>query len=560
LKNSCFQKFPDHIVEAHQPPEIFNFPFYYEPHPLAIFAAESLQHYLETQTDFKHNFGLIEGMEGLEIGKMFGVLVVENEQKELGYLTAFSGKLAGVNHLPRFVPPIYDMLEETGYFRQEEIVLTNINARIEELESAPAYIAELERHNNLVISSKEKIAKEKEKMKREKKERKRRRVEAETLMEAEAYEQLKEELKEESILGKFIYREYSLYLDTRVSESQNRLEKFQEKIDALKQERKVKSSALQQWLFDQYNFLNIRGQVKNVRGIFENTVTPTPPAGSGECAAPKLLQYAFQHKLKPLCMAEFWWGKPLKGEIRKKGHYYPACRGKCEPILAHMLDGISVEENPMLTNPAEGKTIPIVYEDDYIVAINKPAEFLSVPGKLIIDSVYERMRLKYPDATGPLIVHRLDMSTSGIMLIAKDKGTHKSLQTQFIKRRIKKRYVALLDGILEEAEGIIDLPLRVDLDNRPHQMVCYDHGKNAQTKWERKEEIGSQTKVHFFPITGRTHQLRVHASHPSGLNAAIVGDDLYGKRADRLHLHADRIEFWHHAFQKHILIEVEAPF
>ncbi len=214
----------------------------------------------------------------------------------------------------------------------------------------------------------------------------------------------------------------------------------------------------------------------------------------------------------------------------------------------------------MLVNPAEGVALETVYEDDYIAIVNKPAEFLSVPGITIQDSVYERMRLKYPNATGPLIVHRLDMSTSGLMLIAKDKNVHKSLQSQFIKRTVKKRYVALLNGLVSSDEGEIDLPLRVDLEDRPRQLVCYEHGKPAKTQWKVVAKNNNQTKIHFWPITGRTHQLRVHASHALGLNCPIVGDDLYGTKADRLHLHAEWIEFKHPITREMVTFEVAPEF
>jgi tRNA pseudouridine32 synthase/23S rRNA pseudouridine746 synthase len=260
-------------------------------------------------------------------------------------------------------------------------------------------------------------------------------------------------------------------------------------------------------------------------------------------------------------MAEFWWGQSPKSEIRKHKQFYPACKSKCEPILlSHMLKSIEIEANPFHENPAEGKDIEIVYEDEVLAIINKPAEFLSVPGKIISDSVYERVKKIYPKATGPLIVHRLDMSTSGLMLIAKNEETYVKLQSQFIKRTIKKRYVALLDGVLEANEGFIDLPLRVDLDDRPRQLVCYEHGKQAQTKWEVIEIKDDKTRVYFYPITGRTHQLRVHSSHEMGLKTPIVGDDLYGKKENRLHLHAEQITFFHPISMEEISIQKNAPF
>ncbi|HSD14594.1 MAG TPA: RluA family pseudouridine synthase, partial [Flavobacterium sp.] len=326
------------------------------------------------------------------------------------------------------------------------------------------------------------------------------------------------------------------------------------------EERKQKSADLQQQLFDQYHFLNNKGETKSLCAIFETTALLKPPAAAGECAAPKLLQYAYLNNLQPIAMAEFWWGESPKSEIRKHGQFYPACRGKCEPILGHMLEGLKVDENPLLINPALGVQLETIYEDDYLAVINKPAEFLSVPGINIMDSVYERMKLKYPEATGPLIVHRLDMATSGILLIAKDKDSHKLLQGQFIRRTVKKRYTALLDGIVKEDEGEIDLPLRIDLDDRPRQLVCYEYGKPAKTKYKVVERTNQNTRIHFWPITGRTHQLRMHASHATGLNCPIVGDDLYGTKADRLHLHAEWIEFKHPVSRETMTFEVPAAF
>jgi tRNA pseudouridine32 synthase/23S rRNA pseudouridine746 synthase len=225
-----------------------------------------------------------------------------------------------------------------------------------------------------------------------------------------------------------------------------------------------------------------------------------------------------------------------------------------------MLEGLTVDPNPMLDNPAEGKSLSIVYDDESIVVINKPAEFLSVPGKNIYDSVYARVLELYPTATGPLIVHRLDMSTSGLLIVAKNKEAHQQLQRQFIKRNVKKRYVALLAGVIQEDEGVIDLPLRVDLDDRPRQLVCYEHGKNAVTHWKVIKRTDTQTLIHFYPITGRTHQLRVHAAHSLGLNAPIVGDDLYGTKADRLHLHAEWIQVNHPVTYKKIQFQVDPEF
>jgi tRNA pseudouridine32 synthase/23S rRNA pseudouridine746 synthase len=225
-----------------------------------------------------------------------------------------------------------------------------------------------------------------------------------------------------------------------------------------------------------------------------------------------------------------------------------------------MMQGLNVAPNPMLENPAAGKELPLIYEDEHIFAVNKPAEFLSVRGKVIEDSVEHRMSLKFPDATGPLVVHRLDMSTSGILVGTKSLAVHKKLQEQFEKRTLTKRYIAVLEGIVDADEGFIDLPLRVDLDNRPFQLVDHEHGKSARTRFEVLDRLDHKTRIAFYPITGRTHQLRVHAAHPLGLNCPIQGDDLYGNRADRLYLHAETLIFMHPVTQEEIELHVQPPF
>ena len=259
-------------------------------------------------------------------------------------------------------------------------------------------------------------------------------------------------------------------------------------------------------------------------------------------------------------MAEFWWGDSPKNEIRRHGCYYPACKGKCEPILKHMLQGLSVEENPLLRELQQEKDLEIVYEDDALVVVNKPAGMLSVPGKLDVDSVYQRMKRRYPEATGPMIVHRLDMATSGLLLIAKTKEAHQNLQAQFKNRIVQKRYVALLSEVLAEEEGKILLPLRPDPEDRPRQVVDRIHGKTAITHYQVIGREKEGTRVFFYPQTGRTHQLRVHAAHPSGLNAPIIGDELYGKKAERLYLHAEYIAFHHPISGQWIEVEKKADF
>ena len=345
---------------------------------------------------------------------------------------------------------------------------------------------------------------------------------------------------------------------------------FETEIEQLKTERKERSAALQRKLFEQFRMLNVRGEVKDLYTIFEQTVQKVPPAGAGECALPKLLQYAYLHQLKPLAMAEFWWGDSPKNEIRHHGYYYPSCKGKCEPILQHMLQGLKVDENPLLNSIHEDEELEIVYEDEWLVVVNKPTGMLSVPGKEEDrDSVYHRLKKKYPDATGPMIVHRLDMATSGLLLVAKTKEVHQHLQAQFTSRSIKKRYVAVLDGATATVEktvplpgraGRIELPLCLNPLDRPRQIVSREHGKEAITEYRIISESEKYTRIAFYPLTGRTHQLRIHAAHPEGLGCPILGDELYGKKADRLYLHAEYIEFRHPISGKILRIQKEADF
>ncbi len=545
MKKTIIHLFKTNI--SHIPlPEKFTFPFYYEPHELCKIAASELQNYLETQIDFEHNFGLNDTQNGLIIGKMFGVLVVQNQHGKLGHLWAFSGKLAQSNLHSKFVPTVFDMLDENGYFKKEEIILNSYNKKIETLEQSNKYLLATNNLEQTKLQSLKEITAHKERIKSNKKLRAIKRKSATAL----ELEQFNKQSQDEGILLK----KMTQYWNYKLHDAKLNFEQIATKINQLKEERKEKSVALQHKLFTEYTFLNQYKELKNLFEIFNGN----PPAGAGECAAPKLLHYAFQNDLKPIAMAEFWWGKSPKGEMKIHKNFYPACTGKCEPILKHMLHGVETDENPFKINTALGKDIEIVFEDDYLILVNKPHEFLSVSGKLVTDSVQERIKKSFPNA---IIVHRLDMSTSGLLLIGKNKEIYKLLQAQFIKRKVKKRYVALLDGNVESNFGTINLPLRVDLDNRPFQIVCHEFGKKTQTNWEVIKRINGRTLVYFYPVTGRTHQLRVHAAHSLGLNCPIVGDDLYGTKNTRLHLHAEQISFLHPiskeqlTFTKEILFE-----
>lgn len=554
-----FQRFNTSIADIELPLK-FTFPFYYEPHILCKIATNEIQEYLKTQTDFIHNFGLENSTDGLIIGKMFGVLVVQNEQGEIGYISSVSGKLADSNTHQKFVPPVFDMLSKNSFFLKEESVLNNINLKLDELEKNPNHtelllLFKAEKKKAAIDINEKKIT-----LKASKNERDLRRDKARFELKEEAYIEFEKELAKESLEAKYFFNNVNRYWEHTLNAIKEKLAIYTNQIEALKEKRKTKSATLQNYLFEQYQFLNSKNEVKNLSQLFSETSELNPPAGSGECAAPKLLQYAFLHNLKPIAMAEFWWGKSPNKEIRKHKQFYPACQGKCKPILTHMLKGIEMDKNPMLQNPAIGKELEYLFEDDDIIVVHKPAEFLSVPGIHIQDSVYTRIKHKYPNITGPIIVHRLDMSTSGILLIAKNKISHKNLQSQFINKTVQKRYEALLDGNLKENSGTINLPLRVDLNDRPRQLVCYEHGKQAETNWKVIHRNDNKTRVHLFPISGRTHQLRVHTSHQLGLNTPIFGDDLYGKKENRLHLHAAEITFTHPTTKERLTFIKNADF
>jgi tRNA pseudouridine32 synthase/23S rRNA pseudouridine746 synthase len=444
------------------------------------------------------------------------------------------------------------------YIKGEEEI-TEMNHRLSFLEENESYIHLKKSFKNITKSITDDLEKEKLKLKKYKKERKARKKTGRSTLNETDFNLLNKKLIQESFNNQFYYKELEEYYKNKVAEKRKELAAFDDEIAYLKKNRKEKSNYLQQTLFSKYAFLNYKKESKSLLDIFNNPAIK-PPAGSGECSAPKLLQHAFLNDLTPICMAEFWWGVSPNSAIRKHKNFYPACQGRCKPILAHMLEGIKMDDNLLLKNLSENKELEIVYEDDVLLVVNKPSEFLSVPGKNISDSVYTRIKKKYPKATGPLIVHRIDMSTSGIILLTKTKEANKILQNQFIKRTIKKRYVALLNGDLTKDKGTIKLPLRLDLDDRPRQLVDFEYGKNAETNWEIIKKENGKTKVYFYPITGRTHQLRVHAAHKDGLNTPIVGDDLYGKKENRLHLHAEFIEFSHPKTNKIISFSVAPDF
>jgi len=555
-KSILFNRFKT-SVENIELPKRFTHMFYYDPHPLCEIAAGEVQAFLKTQTHWAAEFGLDPDQKSGTHGKMMGVLVVKNSTGELGYLAAFSGNTNQPDAWNAFVPMVYDLPEGENFFSRGMDEIKGIAAEIKRAQTSPAMGAAKQALQAVKASANADLESMRKELRSAKQDRDRQRKEGrKTLNEAE-FTELQRQLGMESQERRYRLKQATAKWDAEIADAQSRYDVFKNNLDKLIEKRAGCSSVLQQKLFDKYQFLNPAGEVKTLNDIFNGDIKP--PSGAGDCAAPKLLQYAFAHDMKPLCMAEFWWGASPESTIRIHKKYYPACNNKCKPILEHMLEGMAIDPNPMMRDYGM-KKIETVYEDDDIVVINKPFGLLSVPGKEITDSVATRLQERYNGTADIHLVHRLDMDTSGLILAAKSLAGYKHLQNQFLKRTVKKRYVAVLAGYTRSEEGTIDLPLRVDLDNRPGQLVCHEHGKAALTRYSVLERSKGKTRIHFFPVTGRTHQLRVHAAHAEGLNCAILGDVLYGTKGERLYLHAEVLEFNHPVSGKRIRVEAEAEF
>ncbi len=539
MKDKKFHIFTDEEMKGIELPQQFTFPFHYTPHPLCIKAAEYVQNHLHLHEEWQKE---------LKRGKMIGVLVVEKEN-EIGFLAAFSGNLAHSNNHPYFVPAVYDLLSEKGFFRLEEDAISAINNEINnELDSSERK-AIMEHLFIMQCDAKKAIDSYKSFMKEAKAKRDNARLQGldDTTLIAESQFQ-KAELKR-------IQNRWNKNLDFL----KNKLVSHDRHINELKAERQNRSTKLQERIFRHFKMLNAHGECRDLCEIFADTPQHTPPAGTGECAAPKLLQYAYTNSYRPIAMAEFWVGNSPKEEIRRHGCFYPSCKAKCEPILGWMLQGVDVEPNP-LEKQINEFPLDVIFEDDWLIVVNKPAGMLSVPGKLSSGSLQERVQRLRPCKEPPMIVHRLDMATSGLLIFAKTKTVHKRMQAMFKTHDIKKQYTAILDGEIQINSGEIRLPLILNPKERPLQMVSFAHGKPAITQFEVVSRSEGKTRVHFYPITGRTHQLRIHAAHPDGLNTPILGDTLYGTPADRLYLHAETLDFTHPISGEKIHITTPCPF
>ena len=539
-------RFTQDIMDV-EPPVRFNNPFYYSPHRLCVMAADEVRSFLLADETLAADAAR---------GKMFGVLVVRDGDGRLGYLAAFSGLLAGSNSVSGFVPPVFDFLSPNGYFKQEETRISALNRRIKETESGEEFIAAVAAVAEMKLAMEQQLTAMREEMRQSKQRRSELRAAGALTADEEAV------LVRESQFQKAELKRLTARWQQRVAECEAAVTPFRESVAAMKEERKCRSAALQRWLFEQFKVSNGNGCEKSLLDIFAAHSGIIPPGGAGECAAPKLLQYAYRNALTPVAVAEFWVGESPTGEVRRDGCFYGACKSKCEPILGFMLQGLDVEENA-LEKGGDISCINIVYEDEYLVVVDKPSGVLSVPGIMGGTSVQQWLRdtMRSNDI---YVAHRLDMATSGLLVAAKSMDVYKELQRQFAGREVEKQYTAILDGVPGKSEGVIELPLAADYDNRPRQKVDYVNGKPAVTRYRVigtvKRDDRSYAVVCFEPVTGRTHQLRVHAAHKDGLDCPIVGDALYGAVDERLMLHASHIIFVHPVSKENVELELSPSF
>lgn len=529
-------------------PVRFNNPFYYSPHRLCMIAADEVR---------ANMLGSEAVAAEAAKGKMFGVLVVRDKEGGLGYLAAFSGLFMGSNNVDGFVPPVFDLQNPDGYFKREEAEISAINGKIKELEASVDYVSAkgaLEAVKRAADEALDSMRAESAANKA-----KRAQLRAGGILTADDEAALIKASQFEKAELKRAQRAWQ----AKVLEKECLLKIFTDKKACYVAERRRRSAALQQWLFRQFVMLDGRGEERTLLDIFKEHRGCIPPAGAGECAGPKLMQYAYANSLRPLALAEFWVGESPVGEVRRDGCFYGACKSKCEPILTYMLRGLDVEENA-LEHGGDIKALEIVYEDEWLVAVNKPSGVLSVPGIVGGTSVQQWLREEYLRCNELFVVHRLDMATSGVLVAAKSMEVYKAMQALFASRDVKKEYIALLDGVPAAKSGTISLPLAADYDARPRQKVDYRNGKEAVTRYEVLELVdycGKQyALVRFEPLTGRTHQLRVHSAYKEGLDVPIVGDALYGRLADRLMLHAASLEFRHPMTGEKISITAKVPF
>lgn len=503
-----------------------------------------------------------EWTDELRRGKMLGVLVCRDSSGRAGFLAAFSGTLGGRLSHEWFVPPVLDYERPGGVFKREEAAISGINKMIDRLANDPDYKSALAEYDAQKKAEEAEISEAKTCYAQNKQARN---------VEREVHPERKEELDAQSQFEKAEIKRLKARWAERLAIYERKIETHKDKLEHLRVERVKRSNILQRWLFSRMRLHRGDGRAMSIHDIFLRNTHVDPPSGSGECCAPRLLDYAFSNGLTPMSMAEFWMGETPAGEIRIDGEFYPACQRKCAPLLKWMLSCTECEAPQFEVKKAQkgeergtaNKEVEILYEDQWLLAVNKPAGLLTVSENDSVDTLMRRVLSCRSGISGPGYIHRLDQPTSGILLIAKDKQTHNKMQSQFEKREVRKSYVALLEGMPDKKSGVISLPIIPNPDDRPRQMVDFVRGKRATTEFEiigPDEHPLNCVRVKFRPLTGRTHQLRVHAASPMGLGCPIVGDNLYGHMSDRLYLHADRLEFSHPYTDVRIIIECNPPF
>ena len=521
------------------PPSRMNNPLNYTPHPLCVMAAEEVRRMVRENA--------VMSSETRKSGKMFGVLVVETPDGNTGYLAAYSGQIAGRSNWDGFVPAVFDYLQDGGYFKTCEAEITAINKQVRLMETSEERRRLLSHLDETIAKAASEEQAYKTLMHESKARRDSERAAGGVTPEREA------EMTRESQFQKAELRRMRRRNADTIAMAREACHRYDTSISLLKQKRRTMSDRLQEWLFHHFVMLNKDGDSRSLTDIFRTSLSASPPAGAGECCEPRLLQYAFSHAMTPKCMAMFWIGASPEGEIRHEQTYYPACRSKCKPILEWMLGKDIVKDDTFITQH-NGDNLTIIYQDSDIIVVDKPAGMLSVPGKNDAPSVLSLLQRKMEDNIFP--VHRLDMDTSGLMVFVRNKKAQRNLQRQFETHSIVKRYIALLERKPDSEQGTISLPLSPDMADRPRQMVDYRHGKQALTHYRlctspstpmrRQFLTVGDNLVELSPLTGRTHQLRVHCAHPDGLASPIVGDRLYGTtNHPRLCLHAEYLEFRH---------------
>jgi tRNA pseudouridine32 synthase/23S rRNA pseudouridine746 synthase len=526
-------------------PARFPSPFAVPPHPVAARAAEALI------AELRGGRFADAGLDAPGGGKMFGVLVVTDAAGRIGVLRGFSGMIGGRWEVAGFVPPLFDAAARDAFWPAGEATLAALDGRLRALEAGPlaaarAALAALDAAHAAALAALQELHRVRRRRRRDE----RAALGAGALAARAALDHASRGDTAEARRLRAAHAEARVPIATQVAA----LDAEQARVEA---ERADRSRALWDRLHDTYPITSARGERTSLRALFG---AEPPPGGAGDCVAPKLLGAAYRAGLRPIALAEVWWGAPPFTGGRHAGVFYPSCRGKCGAILPHMLDGLDAEPAPVFGGAPIGADEPrAVYEDDWLVVVDKPVGLLSVPGRSgqLRDSVQVRLRARY---TGASVVHRLDLDTSGLVLVAKDAATHASLQRMFARREIDKRYVAWLDAELAADAGTVELPLRVDLDDRPRQLHDPVHGKPALTEWRVLARANGRTRVALVPRTGRTHQLRVHAAHPLGIGAPIVGDRLYGRAGDRLLLHAESLAFTHPHTGARVEVVRPAPF